>query len=539
MKEDFFTENIKKYFSDNRLTLLIFDAHGKNLLTIGKIIEVNQDLLTDFIVSSTSDITIKSNHGYVTLISSSFNNWYYYLDYSFSDYSVSIRFINIVIICCLIFVNFLGILLSFIAAHLNYKPIKSLYKNILPNTQTSLSLEHNEIKTIENYLQTLTAQNIEMSDKLEKEYTFMLNTMMVAVINGNISYQKNINIFKNSYYAIKYTWFCVLVYNVSGGAANQLFVDSLIIKASHEAYDDICIIPIKNTNQKIVSVIINSSSCVELDVFVEQFCEKISRECNIPVNWGIGSTSDLLDNISICYSHALIALTASNTISGINFYKNINKLMKPQMQLLAECRQRIQSSIKKMEFNTLPAYLESILSSLPSTDLQMFYYSNIISILLILCEQYNVPLEDIDDYLLVPHCSREKLIKNVFNLYSKLCNHVQALSEQSDQQLIKDILHFITINISDTTLTSQMIADHFNCSLSYLNKYFKTLIGITPTAFIDKKRLNMAASLIIDSNLQIKEICHQVGYLDVNNFIRKFKKIYGTSPSQYRHQISK
>ena len=121
----------------------------------------------------------------------------------------------------------------------------------------------------------------------------------------------------------------------------------------------------------------------------------------------------------------------------------------------------------------------------------------------------------------------------------KLCKHLEILSQQADQQLAKDIIHFITINISDINLSSQMIAEHFNCSLSYLNKYFKALIGTTPTAYIDKKRLSTAAALVIDSDLQIKEICCQVGYCDVNNFIRKFKKTYGTSPLQYRRQSLK
>ena len=128
------------------------------------------------------------------------------------------------------------------------------------------------------------------------------------------------------------------------------------------------------------------------------------------------------------------------------------------------------------------------------------------------------------------------MINNIDTLTLKLFSGIENLSQESDRQLIRDILQYITDHVANPDLNAQMIADHFGYSVSYVNKYFKALMEITPTTFIDNKRLQMAEELVINTNLQIKDICRQVGYMDINNFIRKFKKIYGLAPLQFRNE---
>ena len=532
IEENFFKDNLKKYFSGEEATLSILNLQRDVLLTIGPHTIINQDLLSDFINDNTSTLTQETESGYTTFIFSPYNEWIFCLNYTISDYNTSIHFINVVL---LVLVVCVGGVLSFLATNVSYKPIKKLYKTI---QESSMGHKQNEIKAIENYLHNITAQNIEMSQKLDKEYSLMLCTMINAVMNGNISYSKNANIFQNSCYAVKHQWLCVVVYTAIEGPAQQLFLDSLVIKASNADRNN-SIILIRNIDQKIVSVILNAENYDELNDYSYQFCKKISDECSTPVAWGVGSRYNSPDSLSMSYSRALIALTSSGGTAGINFYSQTKQLLNSQLSLITECKQYIQNAVQTMELALLPSYLESILSRPHGIDLQMLYYSNIISTLLILCEQYDAPISSLDDYLLVPHYSQENLIKNVLSLCSKLCKHLEIISQQADQELAKDIIRYITINISDINLSSQMVAEHFNCSLSYLNKYFKSLMGTTPTVYIDKKRLSMAAALVIDSDLKIKEICCQVGYYDVNNFIRKFKKEYGTSPLQYRHHSLK
>ena len=52
--------------------------------------------------------------------------------------------------------------------------------------------------------------------------------------------------------------------------------------------------------------------------------------------------------------------------------------------------------------------------------------------------------------------------------------------------------------------------------------------------YIDKLRFNKAKDLLVSSDYAIKEIVAMAGYVDEANFLRKFKKNEGISPSRYR-----
>ena len=55
--------------------------------------------------------------------------------------------------------------------------------------------------------------------------------------------------------------------------------------------------------------------------------------------------------------------------------------------------------------------------------------------------------------------------------------------------------------------------------------------------YIAKKRCEKAALMLKETALQIQEISAYVGYPDNNYFIKVFKKMYNTTPSEYRKSM--
>ena len=49
--------------------------------------------------------------------------------------------------------------------------------------------------------------------------------------------------------------------------------------------------------------------------------------------------------------------------------------------------------------------------------------------------------------------------------------------------------------------------------------------------------MDCAKELLINSDMQIKDIVAQIGYIDVANFVRKFKTYEGVTPGQYREKM--
>ena len=51
--------------------------------------------------------------------------------------------------------------------------------------------------------------------------------------------------------------------------------------------------------------------------------------------------------------------------------------------------------------------------------------------------------------------------------------------------------------------------------------------------------MDRAKELLLNSDMQVKDGVAEVGYIDVANFVRKFKNYEGVTPGQYREKMRK
>ncbi len=84
----------------------------------------------------------------------------------------------------------------------------------------------------------------------------------------------------------------------------------------------------------------------------------------------------------------------------------------------------------------------------------------------------------------------------------------------------------------DISLTQ--VADLMDMTPQYLSSTFKSHVGKNFTEYINHMRLENAARLLKQTALAVQEISEQSGYNSVQYFTRKFKEMYGITPTQYR-----
>lgn len=68
----------------------------------------------------------------------------------------------------------------------------------------------------------------------------------------------------------------------------------------------------------------------------------------------------------------------------------------------------------------------------------------------------------------------------------------------------------------------------------HFRKVFRACMGISPSQYVVRSRLQKAADLLRSSALPIKTIAEQTGHSDVYYFSRQFKNVIGQSPGRYR-----
>jgi AraC-like DNA-binding protein len=74
-----------------------------------------------------------------------------------------------------------------------------------------------------------------------------------------------------------------------------------------------------------------------------------------------------------------------------------------------------------------------------------------------------------------------------------------------------------------------------NVSKYHMLRVFKKLTGVSPYEYIVNYRISAAKLLLKDGGYNVGEASIEVGYNDVNNFIRDFKKYIGTTPLKYKN----
>lgn len=72
-----------------------------------------------------------------------------------------------------------------------------------------------------------------------------------------------------------------------------------------------------------------------------------------------------------------------------------------------------------------------------------------------------------------------------------------------------------------------------NMSQEHLTREFRKYLDITPTEFINTKRMNLAIKLLLEADHEIIDICHECGFNNLSYFYRIFHKQYGCAPKEF------
>ncbi|TBL81044.1 helix-turn-helix domain-containing protein [Paenibacillus thalictri] len=128
----------------------------------------------------------------------------------------------------------------------------------------------------------------------------------------------------------------------------------------------------------------------------------------------------------------------------------------------------------------------------------------------------------------------DQLETEMIGICRRVCEHVCSRMESRNFKLRDDIIQFLHERYADNSLSLDTIADHFGMSPSYITRFIKDQTGSSLIRYLDQLRMAKAKELLVTGTLNLADVTSEVGYVDVSNFIKKFKKQEGVTPEQYR-----
>lgn len=122
-------------------------------------------------------------------------------------------------------------------------------------------------------------------------------------------------------------------------------------------------------------------------------------------------------------------------------------------------------------------------------------------------------------------------------IFGDICTKSTQIKGQRRNELIENIQEYIENNFANPDLGLGAVSMAFGISEGYVSSLFKKQTQIGFNEYVEKVRMGKAIDLLKEENERresIEVIAEKVGYNSVQSFRRAFKRVYGTSPKNYR-----
>ncbi len=124
----------------------------------------------------------------------------------------------------------------------------------------------------------------------------------------------------------------------------------------------------------------------------------------------------------------------------------------------------------------------------------------------------------------------KELMMDIFRTY---CELVREKSMKELPPIVKQTVIIIESDLS-ADLSPRLLAAQQGVSLGYLSSIFKKATDLTISEYVRQKRMEYAAYLLRNTNLQVQTVALHNGIMDVQYFSKLFKRQIGMTPTEYR-----
>ncbi|MGN0994303.1 MAG: helix-turn-helix domain-containing protein [Butyricicoccus sp.] len=104
------------------------------------------------------------------------------------------------------------------------------------------------------------------------------------------------------------------------------------------------------------------------------------------------------------------------------------------------------------------------------------------------------------------------------------------------RQILRDIVEYLNEHCTEPLRLAD-VAGRFGLTPQYFCSFFKDHLGRTLIQHINLLRVERASRLLRETDLPIMEVGFQVGFENFSYFIKRFREVFGCTPTEYRKSL--
>lgn len=459
----------------------------------------------------------------------------------YSDiYSNSFKFLVVTLLLCIPLFVLLWFIIKFSSMQI-YSPFKSIATTL--NIDTSGDTANN----IQNNIKAMLDSNKKMSDQINNTLPIMEEQYLIRVLNSSEHYYSSEDISNTVHF--DYDYFCSVIIKFNQTESfyqkyNHLQAQMLecnmaeIIHACFAAQFKTYIIPSDSSTLYILLNLKGEQYINNIHKILNDFKAMLSADKeDVKITTSVGSIYPGLAGLKKSHTEALNNISGTTWLNRINLKSTDISIDTQTVKFTSNDETVIYNHLLVGNTDDALTVIDTIISDNTNQNLSkdglIHIYIQILNIIFKVMRIKNIEYdtEHVGDLNLlneiISHSPAEihKIIVSLLDILKK--------SNNNKKIDIDNILKYIQQHYKED-IYLDYIAEQFNTSSSYLSRLIKKETSQTFIEYMNSLRTEEAKKLLKNTDKTITEIYESIGFTNRSTFIRVFKTIVGSTPSDYR-----
>lgn len=445
----------------------------------------------------------------------------------------------------------LGVALAWMQTHRNYRPIGKMIGNLQDKKDVSYDAgEASEFEFIERIFEAEEQEKLAMDMALRRGNEAVRSRYIGFLLEGRAECRDaGLEELRQQGISLRSTLFQVGIVRIerSGGLKPELvsFVIENVLGELCSEKHSVYLVPKQNDRIAILLNIEPEEREIGFVELLQRGKDFLEERCGITFTCGISSVKHEIGEIPTAYAEAGLALKYRYLLGEeiIIEHEEIadrefkylppleNKLYNKIRCFLSDDQQTmspgglVQQSLSDYEIDsessleTVECFKIETLSALNRVVMAGRYWD----------ESWEEAVKE-----LVGVGTQDEFIGKLIELLTELRRKQREKDETED--VCRRAYVYIRKNYQDTQLSLKFLSEELGMSSSYLSRLFKERYGESISDQITRIRCEQAKADLKNTELSIREVAENNGFISADAFIKVFKKVEGVTPGGYRKQ---